>query len=73
MMAKNNKPNPDDRTDNVAKLKSIIQNTLDNIETAEEIIPFSSPEEKARIDEKNERRKKSIYRLKEEIEDERRM
>ena len=31
MMAKQNRPNPDDRTDNVEKLQSMVQNTIENI------------------------------------------
>ena len=69
-MTNNKSAKPDDRSDNVKKLKATIQNTLENLEAAEEIIPFSSPEEKAKIDAKNERRKESILALREEIKDE---
>jgi len=69
-MTKNKNVKSDDRSDNIEKLKATIKNTLENLEAAEEIIPFSSPEEKAKIDAKNERRKESILALSEEIKDE---
>ncbi|WP_346234459.1 small acid-soluble spore protein Tlp [Lysinibacillus telephonicus] len=64
------KPNPDDRSDNVEKLQSMVQNTIENIEAAEETMAFSSPEEKAKIQAKNEKRKHAIEGFREEIKDE---
>lgn len=69
-MANNRKPNPDDRSDNVEKLQSMVHNTLENIEAAEETMGFSSPEEKAKIKAKNERRKQALEGFREEIKDE---
>ncbi|KHF29066.1 Small, acid-soluble spore protein Tlp [Anoxybacillus sp. BCO1] len=40
------KPNYDDRRDNVEKLQDMVQNTLENIEKAEETMAFASPEER---------------------------
>ncbi|PKG21806.1 small acid-soluble spore protein Tlp [Niallia nealsonii] len=65
-----NKPNHDDRSDNVEKLQDMVQNTLENIDKAEETMAFSSEEEKAKIEQKNKRREQSIQGFREEIEDE---
>ncbi|WP_243291814.1 small acid-soluble spore protein Tlp [Bacillus sp. FJAT-47783] len=65
-----NKPKPDDRSDNVEKLQSIVENTIENMEEAEETMQFSSPEERERIQAKNQRREESIHALREEIKDE---
>lgn len=64
------KPKPDDRSDNVEKLQSMVQNTIENIEAAEETMAFSSPQEKAKIQAKNEKRQHAIEGFKEEIQDE---
>ncbi|MBU8878335.1 small acid-soluble spore protein Tlp [Bacillus sp. FJAT-29790] len=69
-MAYNNKPNPDDRSDNVEKLQTMIDNTIENINKAEETLSFSNGEERARIEAKNERRKESIEGMRAEIKDE---
>ena len=69
-MTNQRKHNSDDRSDNVEKLQAIVQNTLENMEAAEETIAHAAPEEKAKIDEKNERRKQAIVGLREEIKDE---
>lgn len=45
-------PNPDDRSDNVEKLQDMVQNTIENIEEAEESMEFASGEDKQRIKEK---------------------
>ncbi len=65
-----NQPKPDDRSDNVEKLQDMVQNTLENIEEAEATMKFASPEERARIQEKNKRREESIQGMREEIRDE---
>lgn len=65
-----NKSNPDDRSDNVEKLQDMVQNTLDNIEKAEETMEFASSEEKANIQQKNSRREESIHSFREEMKDE---
>lgn len=64
------KSNPDDRSDNVEKLQDMVQNTIENIEKAEETLAFASGEEKARIEQKNQRREESIQAFREEIKDE---
>ncbi|RHW38471.1 small acid-soluble spore protein Tlp [Lysinibacillus yapensis] len=69
-MAKHQKPNRDDRSDNVEKLQAMVQNTLENIEAAEETMAFSSEEEKAKIQSKNDRRKQALEGFREEIKDE---
>jgi small acid-soluble spore protein (thioredoxin-like protein) len=65
-----NKPKPDDRSDNVEKLQSMIQNTIENMEEAEATMEFSTPEERAIIEAKNERRRESIEGYRAEIKDE---
>lgn len=65
-----NKPNPDNRQDNVKKIQKIIQNTMHNKREAEFAKEFSSPEEKQQIDEKNKRRERAIESLRHEIKDE---
>ncbi|MDN4493341.1 small acid-soluble spore protein Tlp [Ureibacillus aquaedulcis] len=69
-MSKYQKAKPDDRSDNVEKLQATVHNTLENIEAAEETLAFSSPEEKAKIQAKNNRRKEAVEGLREEIKDE---
>ena len=69
-MTKQNRPNPDDRTDNVEKLQSMVQNTIENIEEAHDTLQFASPEERELIEAKNARREESIHALREEIKDE---
>ncbi|MCY8118609.1 small acid-soluble spore protein Tlp [Bacillus spizizenii] len=63
-------PNPDDRSDNVEKLQDMVQNTIENIEEAEESMEFASGEDKQRIKEKNERREQSIEAFRNEIQEE---
>lgn len=65
-----NQPNPDNRNDNVEKLQDMVQNTLDNIDKAEETMEFASEEECERIQAKNHRREESIQAFREEIQDE---
>ncbi|KMY49683.1 small acid-soluble spore protein Tlp [Peribacillus loiseleuriae] len=66
----NHKQNPDDRSDNVEKLEDMIQNTMENIEAAEETLEFASGDGRNAIKEKNQRRQESIESFKSEIEDE---
>ena len=65
-----NRPKPDDRSDNVEKLQSMVQNTIENIEEAQDTMQFASPEERERIEAKNQRREESIQAMREEIKDE---
>ncbi|WP_160723458.1 small acid-soluble spore protein Tlp [Bacillus sp. USDA818B3_A] len=70
-MAYNNKPNPDDRSDNVEKLQSMIHNTIENMEAAEESLAFTDSEtQKEQIHAKNERRRESIESFRSEVKDE---
>lgn len=70
-MANQNKPNPDDRSDNVEKLQEMIQNTIENIEEAESSMAFTDSEEQIQqIEAKNERRRESLEALRSEVKDE---
>ncbi|WP_226526830.1 small acid-soluble spore protein Tlp [Metabacillus niabensis] len=69
-MTKHTKPNPDDRSDNVEKLQSMVQNTIENIEEAQDSIAFANAEERERIEAKNLRREESINAMRNEIKDE---
>ncbi|BDG47048.1 MULTISPECIES: small acid-soluble spore protein Tlp [Parageobacillus] len=64
------RPKPDDRSDNVEKLQDMVQNTIENIEKAEETMQFASPEEREQIREKNKRREEAIAAMRAEIKDE---
>jgi small acid-soluble spore protein (thioredoxin-like protein) len=64
------KPNPDDRSDNVQKLQEMVQNTIGNMEKAEATAELSTDEERANIEAKNERRRDSIEAMRSEIKDE---
>lgn len=66
----NQNPKPDDRSDNVEKLQDMVQNTIENMEEAEDTMQFASQEERERIRAKNERREESIHAMREEIKDE---
>lgn len=66
----NQKPNPDDRSDNVEKLQEMIVNTIENMDEAEETLEFASPEAKAQVEAKNERRRESIEAMRAEVKDE---
>ena len=70
MMSYNNRPNPDDRSDNVEKLQEMIANTDDNIRKAEATMQNLSGEELAQVQAKNERRRESIEAMISEIQDE---
>jgi small acid-soluble spore protein (thioredoxin-like protein) len=70
MTMENTTPKPDDRSDNVEKLQSMIHHTIGNMEDAEAALDNSSPEDQKRIKAKNERRRESIDAFREEIKDE---
>lgn len=71
MMAYNNKPKPDDRSDNVEKLQSMIHHTIENMEAAEETLRYTdSEEQREQIEAKNQRRRESIESFRAEIKDE---
>ncbi|HLR66240.1 small acid-soluble spore protein Tlp [Virgibacillus alimentarius] len=69
-MGYDNKPNPDDRSDNVEKLQDMVQDTIQNLEAAHETMRFSSGEEKEKIKAKNKRREEAIEGMRQEIKDE---
>jgi small acid-soluble spore protein (thioredoxin-like protein) len=65
------KPNPDDRSDNVEKLQGMVQHTIENMEKAEESMAFTDSEEQLQsIKAKNERRRESLAAFRNEIKDE---
>jgi len=65
------KHNPDDRSDNVERIQNNIDNTLRNIEAAEEVIA-GTPDKKKKKDlkAKNERRNDALDAMRHEIQDE---
>lgn len=66
-----NKPKPDDRRDNVRKIQYNIDRLLHNMEASEEMIQKIDHENiKKELIEKNERRRKALEGLREEIRDE---
>ncbi|QHE52311.1 small acid-soluble spore protein Tlp [Pontibacillus sp. HMF3514] len=62
--------NPDDRSDNVEKLQEMVQNTIQNLESAHDTMQFSEGEAKQQIIDKNKRREESINAMRNEIKDE---
>ncbi|MBN8193214.1 small acid-soluble spore protein Tlp [Bacillus sp. NTK074B] len=65
------KPNPDDRSDNVEKLQGMVQHTIENIDRAEESMACTDSEEQLQsIQAKNERRRESLQAFRNEIKDE---
>lgn len=65
------KNKPDDRSDNVEKLQEHINNTLENIELAEETMAgASNPQMKEQIAAKNKRREEALNNMRHEIKDE---
>lgn len=64
------KSNPDNRSDNVEKLQDMVQNTIENIDKAEETLVNASSGDKEMIQQKNKRREAAIQSFKEEIQDE---
>jgi small acid-soluble spore protein (thioredoxin-like protein) len=71
MAKRKNRPNPDDRSDNVDRLQDHIDSTIRNIEAAAEMIAKTSNEKtKHELEEKNERRRQSLDGFRKEIRDE---
>jgi small acid-soluble spore protein (thioredoxin-like protein) len=66
-----NKHNPDDRSDNVEKIQENINDTIRNMELAEDMMERTS-DSKTRKDlkEKNERRRDALEGFRHEIKDE---
>lgn len=70
MNKRENKPKPDDRSDNAEKLQDMIGDTLRNMDEAEERMDWAPEHEKKEIGAKNERRKEAIEGFRDEIQDE---
>lgn len=71
MMTNHNNPKPDDRSNNVERLETMVQNTIENMNEAEETMRLTdNDEERQRIAAKNERRNESIDAMRAEIKDE---
>ncbi|MBM7663117.1 small acid-soluble spore protein (thioredoxin-like protein) [Bacillus mesophilus] len=66
----NQRPNPDDRSDNVEKLQEMIHNTIENMEAAEATMEVSNDKDRADIEAKNERRRESLEAFRNEVKDE---
>lgn len=68
---KMNKPKPDDRRDNVARIQNNIDHTIANYRETEDMIRNSVDEKQKReLKSKNERRETAINGMKKEIKDE---
>jgi len=62
---------PDDRSDNVKKIKRNIDMTIHNMEMADELIKETdNPKTKQELKEKNERRRDALSGMRHEIKDE---
>lgn len=70
-MKKVTKPKPDDRSDNVDKIRYNIGKTLQNMELADEVIHKTDDEKLKRdLKEKNKRREDALDGMRDEIRDE---
>jgi small acid-soluble spore protein (thioredoxin-like protein) len=66
-----NKPKPDDRRDNVDRIKNHIDNTIANYRETEKVIDsIDDGEQKNDLLEKNIRREQSVKSMRKEIRDE---
>ena len=65
-------PKPDDRSDNVEKLQEMVQNTIENMEEAEETLRADglSGKDREAVEAKNQRREQAIEGMRKEIKDE---
>lgn len=67
----NNKPKPDDRSDNVERIQYNINHTISNFRETEELIDkVDDPEERRALEEKNQRREQALSGMRREIKDE---
>lgn len=69
-MSNSKHPKPDDRSNNVERIRDIVRNTEENLHEAEISMEFADPMQSEMMKEKNERRRQSIEELKEEMKDE---
>jgi small acid-soluble spore protein (thioredoxin-like protein) len=63
-------PNPDNRKNNVERLHDMIEKTQEKLSDAEASLEFASPEERAFLEQKNERRRQSIEAMDKEMKEE---
>jgi len=71
MRKNDNRPNPDNREDNVERIQKNINYTIKNMEAAEEMIAETSDEKmKKTLSGKNERRRQALDGMRSEIRDE---
>lgn len=64
-------PKPDDRKDNVPKIKQNIDNTIHNTRLADDMIAHTSdPKAKEALEDKNVRRRHALDDMRHEIKDE---
>ncbi|MCX7774416.1 MAG: small acid-soluble spore protein Tlp [Clostridia bacterium] len=67
----NNKPKPDDRSDNVEKIQYNINHTIHNMEAAEDTMARTDSEKtRKEVQAKNERREVALDAMRKEIRDE---
>lgn len=65
------KPKPDDRRDNARKIRNNIDNTIENIELAEDMINSIDNQKTIHdLQAKNERRKEAVEGMRQELKDE---
>ena len=65
------KPKPDDRRDNARKIRKNIENTIENIELAEDMIDNIDNEKTIHdLKAKNERRREAVEGMRQELKDE---
>ncbi len=71
MKIRRNKPNPDNRKDNVERIQKNINRTIHNMEAADEMIA-KTPDAKMKktLEGKNERRRQALDGMRSEIKDE---
>ena len=71
MKIRRNKPNPDNREDNVERIQKNINMTIHNMEAADEMIA-KTPDAKMKktLEGKNERRRQALDGMRKEIRDE---
>ena len=59
MKRRRNKPKPDDRSDNAARIQKNINMTIHNMEAADEMIAKTSDQKQKGADGENERRRRA--------------
>jgi small acid-soluble spore protein (thioredoxin-like protein) len=70
MAQNNNRPKPDDRSDNYEKLENMVEDTMGNMAEAKERLEWAPEHEHEQIKEKNKRREEAIDNFRQEMEDE---